>query len=113
MAQVGQLHDIELHMLHYSNKNVALGKWNDRIQRINFERLIVKFNDQNGCTLEDINEFLLLPYKNKICFVTNPIMELSDEVIRVKQLGPLSDGIAASREPLFAAKHLHITDYLN
>lgn len=72
---IGVLGDIEIIFLHYKNEKEALDKWNRRIKRVNWNNLIVKFNDQNNATEEDIIEFDSLSFKNKLCFVANPIKE--------------------------------------
>ena len=46
----------------------AREKWERRIKRINWDKLLVKFNDQNGCTETEVNRFMGLPYKNKLFF---------------------------------------------
>ena len=61
---IGKLNDIEIHFLHYKSSKEAYEKWNRRKQRINFKNLIVKFNDQNGCSYEEVKEFFKLPYNN-------------------------------------------------
>jgi uncharacterized protein (DUF1919 family) len=43
-------------------------KWNRRKERINLNKLIIKFNDQNDCDYEDILAFENLKFKNKVCF---------------------------------------------
>lgn len=69
---IGKIDDIEIHFLHYKTKEEAKEKWDRRKKRINYDRIIYKFNDQNGCTLEDIKSFVQNPkLKNKICFVSN------------------------------------------
>lgn len=110
---IGKLADIELHMLHYHNEDIALEKWNKRINRIDYEQLIVKFNDQNGCTVDDIRNFLSLSYNNKICFVANPDMKCSSEVILIEQPGDKKHGIDASREPFGKTKYLDLSNYIN
>ncbi|WP_300358132.1 DUF1919 domain-containing protein [Fusobacterium sp.] len=70
---IGVLDDIEIIFLHYKTEKEVIEKWNRRIKRINWEKMIVKFNDQNNATEEDIIEFDKLPFKNKICFIANPI----------------------------------------
>lgn len=59
---------VEIFFLHYHSQNEAKEKWERRVERINRAHLLVKFNDQNGCTDEHIHAFDLLPFKNKICF---------------------------------------------
>lgn len=49
------------------------------------QRLIFKFNDQNGATKEQIREFMELPLEHKLCFVATPGYKVNDDVIFVKQ----------------------------
>ncbi len=65
---IGKLLDIEIFFLHYKSEEEALEKWTRRVQRINFDNIILKFNDQNGCEFEDVVAFDNLNYENKICF---------------------------------------------
>lgn len=59
---------IEIFFLHYHSEQEAREKWERRIRRINWERLLVKFNDQNGCTETEVEKFISLPFKNKLFF---------------------------------------------
>lgn len=70
---IGVLGDIEIVFLHYKSENEAYEKWNRRKKRINWDNLIVKFNDQNRATEEHIRTFDRLPYKNKLCFVSHHV----------------------------------------
>lgn len=70
---IGKLDDIEIVFLHYKSEEEAYQKWNRRKARMNWDNLIVKFNDMNQATDEHILQFDKLPYKNKICFVANPV----------------------------------------
>ena len=65
---IGMLGDIEIMFLHYHSPQEAKDKWERRIKRINWDKLIVKFNDQNGCTADDVKAFANLPYKHKLFF---------------------------------------------
>lgn len=68
---IGRLGDVDIVFLHYSSFADACLKWNKRKQRINRQNLIIKFNDQNGCTSDDFNEFQKLSYENKLFFTSN------------------------------------------
>lgn len=57
--------DIKLYFNHYKTFEDAQNCWNRRKKRINWNNTIVMFYDEN---IQLINEFLKLPYKNKICF---------------------------------------------
>lgn len=65
---IGWLGDVEIVLLHYHDPEEAVKKWNYRMKRINYDRLIVKFNDQNLFKIEQLEKFEKLPFKNKICF---------------------------------------------
>lgn len=71
---IGVLGDIEIVFLHYTSEDEAREKWNRRKARMNWDNLIVKFNDMNLATEEHIRRFDKLPYRNKICFVANPVL---------------------------------------
>lgn len=110
---IGKLGDIELHMLHYHDENVARKKWMDRIERVNWDKIIYKFNDQNGCKREHIERFLGMELKNKLCFVSKVEFKVSDDVILIRQPARYRDGIKASREPFGKTCYIDITSYLN
>lgn len=57
---------IEIFFLHYHSEQEASEKWERRIKRINWDKLLVKFNDQNGCNETDVENFMKLPFKNKL-----------------------------------------------
>lgn len=59
---------IEIFFLHYHSEQEVRDKWERRIQRFNWDKLLFKFNDQNGCTLKVVGEFMKLPYKHKLFF---------------------------------------------
>ena len=65
---IGKLNDIEIMFLHYDDFNEAKQKWDRRKKRINYYNIIYKFNDQNGCTYEDLAMFENFEAKNKLCF---------------------------------------------
>ncbi len=107
----GYSESIEIFFLHYHSEEEARDKWERRRERINWDRLLVKFNDQNGCTEELIREFDKLPFKNKVCFTVkeHPGCE---SVIKIK--APAShEFIRASYEPFGKRKEINITELLN
>lgn len=73
-APIGVLNnDIEIIFLHYLNKELALEKWNRRVNRINYNNLIFKFSQQNSCLDVHIERFDKLSLNGKkICFTKNP-----------------------------------------
>lgn len=72
---IGVLDDIELIMLHYKSFEEAKNKWDRRKKRINYDNMLVKFSDQNLFSHEDYDNFVKLPYKNKIFITVNPIYD--------------------------------------
>lgn len=105
---IGVLDDIEIVFLHYKSKKEAFEKWERRKKRINWDRLIVKFNDQNNATEEDIREFDSLDFKNKLCFVANPIQDVKNVIVFEEFLG--QKYVQDFNE---WKKHINIIKYLN
>lgn len=68
---IARLGDIEVVFLHYATKDEAAEKWNRRVNRINYDNLIVKFGKMNCCTDEHLKRFDQLIFRKKICFVPN------------------------------------------
>ena len=109
---VGKLDDIEIFFMHYSSEEQVLKKWNRRIKRINWDHIIYKFNDQNGCTEKDIQNFEKLPYKNKICFSVNKKYKKYSDVVIIN--APKSHKfISASYEPFGNSKYININEIIN
>ncbi|MDD5716650.1 MAG: DUF1919 domain-containing protein [Sulfuricurvum sp.] len=67
--------DIELHFLHYKDEADARKKWEERVKRINYDKLLFKFSDSEGASDEMIRRFDALPLKNKLCFTAKPFPE--------------------------------------
>ena len=59
---------VEIFFLHYHSEEEARSKWQRRCERINWDKMIVKFNDQNGCTEEHIRKFVDLNFPHKAFF---------------------------------------------
>lgn len=103
--------DIEIHFLHYNTNEEARESWERRCKRINWDKLIVKFNDQNGCTQDDIRKFDELNFKNKLCFVSSNNKQVkSNNAIRIKCKG---DSIETSYEPFGNSKYININELIN
>lgn len=109
---VARLDDIEIFFMHYSSQKQAVEKWNRRIQRINWNHILYKFNDQNGCTLDDIKNFEKLPLKNKICFTIQDNFAIFSDVIKIK--APRSHkSIRASYEPFGCNHQINVNEVIN
>lgn len=80
---IGKIEDIEICFMHYENINEVQEKWHRRTERINWEYIIYKFNDQNLCTYKELKEFNDFNAKNKICFTAKEYSEFN--TIQLKQ----------------------------
>ena len=80
---IGKLDDLEICFLHYNSEDEAIEKWNRRKERINYNKIIYKFNDQNMCTYEDLKKFNEFKANNKICFTAKKYEEF--DTIQVKE----------------------------
>ncbi|MGM9900019.1 MAG: DUF1919 domain-containing protein [Bacilli bacterium] len=109
--QNGIQEDIEIFFMHYHGEQEARDKWIRRCKRINMDRLLIKFNDQNGCTEEDIVAFEELPFKNKILFSVNKYSNYKS-VVTIKAPKKHSF-IKASYEPFGNNKYININNLLN
>lgn len=69
---IGKLDDVEIVFLHYKSEQEAYEKWNRRCKRLS-KNIIFKYNDQNLCTVSDIEEFNKLNLEHKICFTAKNI----------------------------------------
>ena len=65
---IARLDDIEVYFMHYHSEEEAKEKWNRRKQRINWNKILFKLSEREGCSKEDIEKFVTFPLKNKICF---------------------------------------------
>lgn len=79
--------DIEIQFLHYPTWEEAISKWNRRTSRIRWDRLYVKFGDQNESGLEHVRRFLALPFERKVC-LTNRKEVVGPEVVQLGGTGP-------------------------
>lgn len=103
--------DIEIHFLHYNSQEKALIDWNRRVMRINWNKILIKFNDQNGCSEEHIIAFEKLDFKNKVCFTVKEYSQYKS-IIKIKT--PKNhEFIRASYEPFGSSKFININDMLN
>ena len=82
-SPIGKIDDLEIMFLHYKNEDEAKEKWNRRKERINWNKIIYKFSDQNMCTYKHLQQFNEFNAKNKICFTTRKYEEL--DTIQIKE----------------------------
>lgn len=107
---VGRLGDIEIHFLHYKSEKEAFEKWNRRVKRINWNKMLFKFNDQNLCTPELIKKFSKLQVKNKICFTSQKYNY--DDVYYIKSIYK-TPHVMASYEPIGCSSYININNLIN
>lgn len=101
---------VEIHFLHYRTEEEAREHWETRTERICWDKILYKFNDQNLCTEEHIRRFLSLPLKNKICFSVRDYG--LPGVVFVRCPGRTGE-IPASREPFGASRRINVNELLN
>lgn len=65
---VARLDDIEIYFMHYHSEAEAEEKWYRRIKRVNPEHMIFKLSQREECSKKDIEDFVKLPLKHKVCF---------------------------------------------
>lgn len=65
--------DIEIHFYHETNEKKVLDSWERRLERINWDRIFVKFSDFFEEDFSPyLKEFESLEFSNKICFTAKP-----------------------------------------
>ena len=111
--------EVEIFFLHAHSENEAKDKWCRRCKRINWDKLLIKFNDQNGCTIDDIIAFLELPFEHKLFFTCKKWekdigwkQQMGKGYCTIKQF-PKYNSIMASYEPFGKSRVLNVTDVLN
>lgn len=70
---VAKLGDIEVYFMHYKTEAEAAEKWYRRIERINPDQMLFKLSQREGCSKEDVERFMKLPLKNKLCFAYDDV----------------------------------------
>ena len=104
---------IEIFFLHYRSEQEAREKWERRIRRINWDKLLVKFNDQNGCTEADVDRFIKLSFKNKLFFTCKRWKNIQEEDYTLIQQFFKHDFIMSSYESFGKNKYMDITSVIN
>ncbi|CVI73617.1 hypothetical protein NDGK_03127 [Clostridiales bacterium CHKCI001] len=79
---VARLRDIEIYFMHYHSEKEAADKWYRRIKRINPEHMIFKLSQREECSKRDIENFMQLPLKHKVCFAYDKV----DGTINIPEL---------------------------
>lgn len=110
---IGIRDDVKIAFLHYHSEQEAKEKWERRCSRINWDKLIVKFNDQNGCTEEHAKAFAAMLFKNKLFFTIHdwPIPKWWGHCV-IKQ-HTNDDCVTASHEPFGKNRYVDLTKMIN
>lgn len=107
---IGKIKDIEICFLHFKDINEVNEKWKRRAQRINWKRIIYKFNDQNLCTYKELMEFEKFNAKNKICFTAKKYKNINS--IQLEQYCNQKYVLSDTKERDYK-KYINIVDYIN
>ena len=107
---IGKIKDVEICFLHYDNIVEINEKWKRRLQRINWNRIIYKFNDQNLCTNTELEAFERFNAKNKICFTAKKHENINS--IQLEQYSNQKYVISDTKEKDYK-KYLDIVEYIN
>lgn len=103
---------VEVFFLHYKNEEEARDKWNRRIKRINWDKMLIKFNDQNGCTENEVDKFMSMPFDHKLFFTCKHWNNEGNQYTIIRQLLKY-DSVMASYEPFGKTNYVDLTKMLN
>ncbi len=88
---VGRLGDVEIIFLHYKDATIAKDKWTRRVERINWDNLIIKFSYMNNATDEHIHQFAKISEYKTFAFVTKPFPYQNTIVIKGEANGQIAN----------------------
>lgn len=99
--------------LHYDSFEAASKAWNRRKERINFDNLYAVLVERDGCTHEDLRNFIKLPIKNKIALVHKNYDDIEDSFVikgfeNQEQLGNIMDYVG-----YFGKRYYDQFDWIN
>lgn len=105
---IAKLFDVEIFFLHYKNEQEVIEKWTRRVNRINWNDLIIILAENETCNYDVIKKFDALPFKNKICFTKDSYPEIKSSccIEEMKDTTRLWDV-----ETIM--KHFKLTDFIN
>ena len=83
---IARLGDVEIVFLHYHSEQEAEEKWKRRVERINWDNIIVKFSEMNNCHIEEIMAFDKINISKKVVFVTKDY-KIESQIIFRDSLG--------------------------
>ncbi|WP_195962340.1 DUF1919 domain-containing protein, partial [Clostridium perfringens] len=106
---IAKIDDIEIMFLHYNDIKEAKEKWERRTKRINWQNLIVKFNDQNLCEYKHLEQFDELEFENKICFTSKEYKNIKSNIFMKEFYGRnfVENDVKKYK------KYIKMTEYIN
>lgn len=105
---IARLHDIEIFFMHYKNEEEVIEKWYRRINKINWNKLIVIMAENETCNYEVIKQFDALPFSNKICFTKDEYKDVKSScyIEEMKETG-------GQWTTEIIMKHFDLTKFIN
>lgn len=110
---IGMIGDVEIVFLHYHSEEEARKKWARRCARINWDKLIIKFNDQNGCRDDHVKTFSEMPFNNKLFFTIHDWPVVKWEGYCIIRQYTHDKCITASHEPFGRNGYINLTKIIN
>ena len=74
------LKDVEIHFIHFKTREAVIEKWQERMKRINYNKLIFVMSERDGATERTMERFDQLPFENKICLTVNEYPQIKSAV---------------------------------
>ncbi|WP_440444146.1 DUF1919 domain-containing protein [Phascolarctobacterium sp.] len=108
---IARIDDVEIALLHYHSEAEAKAKWERRCERINWDRLLVKMNDQNSCEHIHAEKFMKLPIKNKLFMTVRKDFSDIPGITAFKSKNTECCGLFD--EPFGASRKLNINNIIN
>ena len=105
---IAKLYDIEIFFMHYKNKEEVIEKWIRRINKINWNNLIIIFAENETCNLEIIKQFDDLQFQNKICFTKDDHKEIKSSCYIEEMNDPTRTWDVET-----IMKHFNLTEFIN
>lgn len=107
---IGKIDDVEICFLHYHSEDEVVKKWKRRCERIDFDHMIVKMNDQNMCTEDHLRAFSNLNFKHKVIFSIKDY-NLTN-LIRIHGTKEQTS-VFASQEPIILKNRVDVIQMIN
>lgn len=107
---VGKLDDVEVVFLHYHDPQIAKEKWIRRVERINWDNLIIKFSYMSKCTDEHVKEFQRISGIKKFCFVPRGFEDMKDLYVYPSCINSMTD---LGDDVFYWNRYIDVVDLIN